>query len=113
MAKINRARADFKHHGLSFLDDACSLCFGIFFDEASLLDLIKHDEVRELLKSAETELSAGKLAEVFVSVGKALACGFATGWRSKLHRGFSASTLGSAAPDRLARAITVDRVRQL
>lgn len=110
-----------KHHGLrpadaqlkeysiisrTFLADACSLCFGISLEEASLLDLVKNDEVRELLKAAGLELSAGNVAEVFTSAGKALACGFSLGWRSRIYSGFSVFALKSVASDRLTRAIT-------
>jgi hypothetical protein len=121
MEKLNRARVDLKHHGIrpaddqleeyvilsqAFVDEACRKCFDMDLTEASMFDLIKDDQVRDLLKTAQAELQHGNLGEAFVTAAKGLSCGFSAGSRSKLASRFSHFSLQNAVSDPLRRAIS-------
>ena len=110
MEKLNRARVALKHHGIrppddqleeyviltqAFADEVCLKCFGIELVEASMLTLIKDDQVRDLLKLAQEELQTGNLTEAFVNAAKGLSCGFSAGWWSRLTSRFSLFSLSN------------------
>ena len=91
--RLNRARVDLKHHGIrptndqldayltitkDFLNDACTLCFGVPLHRVSLVGIIKNDQVRSFLASAERDLTDGRLSEALARVAKAFAGGLDT-----------------------------------
>jgi hypothetical protein len=99
MDKLNTARVGLKHHGQrttldqihqhlfaaeEFLDEACSLCFGLPLSDVSLVALIKSDRVRELLSTAATAMQEGDLEEALVNIAIAFATGSASVYR-RLH----------------------------
>jgi hypothetical protein len=91
LQELNRARVGFKHYGNlpapseaekhrvyveDALREAMLLHFAIKFDEVSLLDLVTDQAIRELLKNAETQITAGALEESAASLAQAKALVF-------------------------------------
>jgi len=74
MRRLNKARVDLKHHGiipskldiesfrattLAFFNENCPIIFQLDFDNISLIDIIKFDRSRELLKQAKSNFEKG------------------------------------------------------
>lgn len=86
LQELNRARVGFKHYGNlpapseaekhrvyveDALREAMLLHFGTNFDEISLLDLVTDQAIRDLLKAAETQITAGALSDSAASLAQA------------------------------------------
>jgi hypothetical protein len=84
--EVNKARVNFKHLGITpvhsdairlcayanqFLEAACLAYFGTSFEEVSSLDFLRDRAVRDFLKVAETELSAGRILESSIASKRA------------------------------------------
>jgi len=78
MKRLNKARVGLKHHGnipskldiesfraitLAFFRDNCPIMFQIEFDDISLIDIIKYERPRELLKQANRNFEEGSVYE--------------------------------------------------
>jgi len=75
MDKLNKVRVLLKHKGLypnpndvehfrvntqNFLEENCSIIFGIKFIDISLLDLVQDEEVKNILEDAQNEFKSGE-----------------------------------------------------
>lgn len=118
--KINKARVSLKHHGQrpsndqlrdyvvtsrTFLDEICPLCFGINFEDISMINLVTNVQTRDLLTLSQLRLDEGDLYEAIANVAKAFvhASDIAT---RKLHYGTATVDLGREIPSQAVRAIT-------
>lgn len=78
MRRLNEARGDLKHLGIvpsklniesfrattsAFFNENCPIIFKIEFDDISLIDLIKFERPKELLKQAESDFKKGLIYE--------------------------------------------------
>jgi len=78
MKRLNQARIDLKHHGIipskldiesfraitqAFFDENCLTIFQIDFDNISLIDLIKFERPRDLLKKAKDDFDKNLIKE--------------------------------------------------
>lgn len=78
MRRLNKSRVDLKHHGiipskldiesfrvttLAFFNENCPIIFQIDFDDISLIDIIKFERPRELLKQAKSNFEKGLIDE--------------------------------------------------
>ena len=76
MRNLNKARVNFKHHGImpskqqtedfvanvaTFFDDNSKLAFDINFEEIDLIDLVKNQSTKQLLKASRVHLVSGDL----------------------------------------------------
>ena len=74
MNRLNKSRANLKHHGIipskldietfrgntsTFYAENCVRIFGIEFDDISLVDIIKYERTRELLREAKNKFDEG------------------------------------------------------
>jgi hypothetical protein len=84
--RLNRARVNLKHHGIlptdeqlrdylditeTFLNDTCTLCFGIPIHSVSLVQIVRNDEVRNLLEAAKQAIAERRLSDAGADVAKA------------------------------------------
>jgi hypothetical protein len=98
MAKINAARVALKHHGqrptsdqlvhylvtaTNFFDEVCPALFGVALHEISMSNIVKDEQTRNLLKTAETQLAEGKPSDALASVALAFALGSRDVWREQ------------------------------
>jgi hypothetical protein len=86
LLELNRARVNFKHYGnlpapaeaqkhTAYVEEALQIAmqthFSVDVDSLSLADLIVDTTIRDLLKSAELQMSEGKFFEASVELSKA------------------------------------------
>lgn len=86
MMELNKARVNFKHYGNlpapseaekfqgyteDFLRESMKLFFDVDFDDVSLVDLVKNEEVKQLLKEAERYLRENLAKESVLTCAKA------------------------------------------
>lgn len=91
--RLNRARVSLKHHGLlptdeqlrdflnittTFLNDTCTLCFGIPLHAVSLVQIVKNDNVRNFLEAAGQAIAGHRLPDAGANVAKAFTIAFGT-----------------------------------
>jgi hypothetical protein len=91
MEKLNAARVALKHHGQrptgdqlvhylvtakNFFDEVCPTCFGVALDEISMVNIVKNEQTRDLLATAEAQLAEGKPRDALDNAAVAFACGF-------------------------------------
>jgi hypothetical protein len=98
MEKINAARVALKHHGqrptsdqlvhylvtaTNFFDEVCPALFGVALHEISMSNIVKNEQTRNLLKTAETQLGEAKPCDALASVALAFALGSRDVWRKQ------------------------------
>jgi len=74
MRRLNKARVDLKHYGIipskldiesfrvttsDFFNENCPIIFGVNFDDISLIDIIKLERPKDLLKQAKEDFEKG------------------------------------------------------
>ena len=89
MKRLNRARVALKHHGQrpsgdqliahldnarAFMEDVCDKNFAASLSDISLIDLIKNERVRDLLRDAHQALDRDELQEAFTKAAIAMVC---------------------------------------
>jgi len=87
MIRLNRARVDLKHHGLrpssdqlithlhngrAFIEDMCDKNFAISLSDICLIDLIKNERLRDMLRDAQQAIDRDDLREAFTKAAIAL-----------------------------------------
>jgi hypothetical protein len=90
MKRLNAARVALKHHGqrpsgdqlvahldnaTAFIEDVCDKNFGMALSELSMVELIKNDKVRTLIKEAQEAIARNDLPEAFTKAALGLAYG--------------------------------------
>lgn len=83
MRRLNKARVNLKHHGIipsqldietfrvttaAFFNENCLAIFQIDFDKISLIDIIKFDRSRELLRKAKEDFEKNKIIEALQGI---------------------------------------------
>lgn len=88
MRRLNKARVQLKHHGTlpskldiesfratttNFFNENTMIVFGIEFDSISMLDLIKNDSVKNILKKAQEFMKDSKIDDSLKQISLAFA----------------------------------------
>ena len=107
MKRLNRARVALKHHGQrpsgdqliahldnarAFMEDVCDKNFAATLSDISLIDLIKNERVRDLLRDAHQAVDRDELQEAFTKAAIAMAYGSTDDYQSLYRRQVSERT---------------------
>ena len=83
MRRLNKARVNLKHYGIipskldiesfrvitsAFFNENCQLIFQVDFDTVSLIDIVKFERSRELLKKAQDEFANNAINEALQNI---------------------------------------------